>query len=674
MPRNSSTGSRKPNEMLGSKKLNPWIAKRFADRALPLARGSTIGFTTLLLTTLNGQRYLSDNNGGLAGQVVNRAGSALTAWRAAGLPLASSVSDFILRKLTMIQTGWKQPLNLPSVQQRQRLRGASEPAAYAATDGQPAADSGLRLQSRQLFRQAPSLPVSEEQHLADSTVRTYSALREKALPLMTSDLCTLPVAVQGELPRPSGRAAELSRYTHIDSVPLRTGPVAASQQQEDSDDPQSPRGSRRRILNNGKGTRTVAHGQAEGAQEKPAQGPPQRQDTGRTDLSSQALTPITRQMTLQRSLLGGRPRTIDESISDRHASQIRSAYHPEETHSEAQSSTVTAGQEAAPFTTSLPAVQSAGETTVREDHTLPDMTIAQRSGMLPSKALPDLRHSMSEPTIADEVPRKFERPTPQTMPDRPDEMVSRLPPAGEVYLSKDPGVVPYTHTPRAAVEADRASMGEAVMSRSMGHREMRTANIEVGNGLGRSFAGVPVRRVLPSGHLSSITGSTITPLSMTKSMSRTMAMSSRQLFREAADVPVYAKSEDYGFPRSREHVPASPDYRYARQPASVWPVVAALQPRADSGAARGEELFRYTSDAMPQISHSRNHNELELELAPVGRTTETEATAQPVTPEQQSQGNEQSQAAPDIRALAREVYPLIRRMVMIERDRHPTWY
>ncbi|MBE0430676.1 MAG: hypothetical protein IBX67_02500 [Dehalococcoidia bacterium] len=95
---------------------------------------------------------------------------------------------------------------------------------------------------------------------------------------------------------------------------------------------------------------------------------------------------------------------------------------------------------------------------------------------------------------------------------------------------------------------------------------------------------------------------------------------------------------------------------------------------ADFTAADSAELFRHTSDAGPQIHHFGNHNGLDLPLATVNRAVETRTESEPTVTDLPKDKGEEKQAAPDIRALAREVYPLIKRMIMIERDRHPAWY
>lgn len=662
MPRKGNTPSRKPNKRLGSKRLDPWLTKRFADQALPLARGSTISSSTLPSTQCSRQRHLGDTYSRLAGRVINRPGLALAAWRTARVPLASRVSEFVLRKLTLAQGGSPQALSLPLAGQRQRQRRGSEQATHAATDWQPAGDTNLWSQNLPASGDARRSPANEDEHLADEMVQTYPSVVEESPRLTTVDLLRLPMTMKERLgatderSRPKGTTAELAGYTRIHPTPLITGQMAVLPQREDSDAFELSYTNRSGI---------PSHGtyQSEDPQERLTQLLRQHQhgDLGR-------LSP------LQRGLLEARPHTIGDSISERRASLTRSKYQPEETRPEAKSSSVTARQVATPFMASLPTVQSSGETTVRDGHTLPDLIISQRSVVLPSKPLPDQRRSLSKRTMADEVSSGLERRTLHRMRDKSDGTVSSLLPDGEVSGSRRSGAVPHTPTRQLAVAAGQEAMERAVIRRSVSQREVLSLDTGVGSGPDRGFAEGHTEKPLAYRHPSPITGTAITPLPVIKRASRAMTMPPRQLFRTAASVPISAKREDYGFPQGHEDVPSSPSYKYAGQPALTLPVISPARSKAGSSAARSEELFRYMSDGMPQISHSRNHNGLELALARVGRAPETNTEAQAAVPERRAEKGGKKEGAPDIRVLAREVYPLIKRMIMIERDRHPTWY
>jgi hypothetical protein len=457
-----------------------------------------------------------------------------------------------------------------------------------------------------------------------------------------------------------------------------TGQIVVQQQAEDGDAIRLPNVSQSGIPNRGicqsEETRNVDHMQTKGTQERLAQVNRQRQHSDLTQLLSQVLTPVTRRLTLQRSLLQSRPHLISESISERHALPIRPAYHPKEIRPEAESSSVAAQQADMPFMASLPPVQSSGEVAVHSGRTIPTKTISVRPATLQSKALPDLRPNLSKLTIADEVVKRLDRPALQRTADKPDGPALSSPPSQEVTWGEGSRVYPYTLTPQPEVEAGQASMREPTISRSMSRRDMPSLDTGGGSSLDQSYAEGFPEKLLSYRHTPSITGSVIRPLPVIKSISRTMAMPSQQLFETAANMSISDKSKDYGFLQRREYVPSFPNYKYARQPSATLPVTSPARPKSESSIVYGEELFRHAADTVPELTHSGNHNGLELAMAPVGRAPETTVMAQAAAPEPQAEGSEEGQAAPDIRALAREIYPLIKRMIMIERDRHPTWY
>jgi hypothetical protein len=170
----------------------------------------------------------------------------------------------------------------------------------------------------------------------------------------------------------------------------------------------------------------------------------------------------------------------------------------------------------------------------------------------------------------------------------------------------------------------------------------------------------------------SIVGSAIQLLPFIGSISRTTTSPSKQLFKPAAHVALSDNSENNRFLGNRENVPSSSRYKYARQTGLQLPVVSSAQLNADSSVAPSEELFRHTSDTISELTYSRNNRMPELALAPIARAAETNESPQTTAPEPVVEESGEQEAAPDIRALAREIYPLIKRMVMVERERRPT--
>jgi hypothetical protein len=206
-------------------------------------------------------------------------------------------------------------------------------------------------------------------------------------------------------------------------------------------------------------------------------------------------------------------------------------------------------------------------------------------------------------------------------------------------------------------------MREPTINLSFNSSDMLNLETGAGSDQGQGFAGGYAEKLLSYRHPPSVNVSAIRPLSVTKNVTRTMTIPSQQSFAKPARLSM-----------SDGYAPSIPRFKYVHQTTPAQSATFPERPMEDSSIAYGEELLRYPMDTIPQLTHSGNHNGLELALAPVGRAPETRTVAQANIPEPHTEKGGEGKAAPDIRALAREIYPLIKRMIMIERDRHPTWY
>ncbi len=839
MPRKGSPSNSEQNKAQGGKELNPWLVERFAERASPSTARSTIGVRMSSLLPHSWQHHLGESSSRLARWAVNRAALAVTALRAAHLPLTSGASDFISRKFTLVPTVWQRMLNLTWVQQRQR-RGHSPAQTAHATDWPRTHDTGRWSRDVDPARHVPTLPAAEEEHLVDKTAEAYPLVTQGPLPLTTTHLFSPPIArkellgTTGELPFGTGTTAmplrttkqmvdrrylnevtrtvdvsrekhpvttaneaypaviknlfsppalterlpgtthEPSYYAHTGALSVMTKRIAADQQTEDTDDSELSHGSQSRIPGPGiyqsKQIQNVDHSQIKGAPERLTQVDGQRQRTYLTQPLSQVLTPITRRAALQPRLIEAGPHLISEG----HASPIQHSYHPKATLIEGESGSVTARQAAAPFVASIPEVRSSHDSAVPSDDTLHAVTGSQRPATLESKAVPHLVHSLSKPTLANEVSKRYEPSAVQRTARKPDGLTLSSLPHREVTPSEGSRVLLYGVASQPAGEVGQALSGESLASRSaeLAGQEagvmytpanqvskrferpavQKTASKpdelalsslspqEVTPGKGRrkltyrvarqrvpelaqartrepiispptkqagqkvdvAYTAEDVASLTPRPDMPdlvtgvrgsmdvgftegyaekllsyrrppAVTGSVIEPLPLIERISRTTTMPSQQLFKSAAHLPLSGKSEDYRFLQSRDYVPSSPSYKHARQPAPALPVTSSVRPHADFSVVRSEELFRHTFDTIPELAYSRNHKGLELALAPVSRMPETKGVAQLQAEEPPDETGGEEKAAPDIRALARELYPLMKRMILLERDRQPTW-
>jgi len=156
-------------------------------------------------------------------------------------------------------------------------------------------------------------------------------------------------------------------------------------------------------------------------------------------------------------------------------------------------------------------------------------------------------------------------------------------------------------------------------------------------------------------------------LSVPGSIHRIMASPSQRLFKSKSRSPLSESIEDYGFARDREYMPSASGYDYAREPALEMPTPSLIQPKAESDAAYSQEFLATRYNILPELTYTRSQNVPEVERTPVSR-----ALTEPSRPMAIESGEEESageEAAPDINTIARDVYRILRRRLIIERER-----
>jgi len=190
--------------------------------------------------------------------------------------------------------------------------------------------------------------------------------------------------------------------------------------------------------------------------------------------------------------------------------------------------------------------------------------------------------------------------------------------------------------------------------------------------IGRGFPGGYVNRTLLYREPSSFAGSPIRPLDIPKSKHHIMILPSQQLFKSEAYTPLSDRTEEYGFLYKQEYVPSSPGNKNVRQPARELPVASAIEPKAEFSSPHSEELLTNKYATIPELPSSRYPNVPELALAPVGYTPVTASSQIARREELGAEGIEQEGeyvGAPDINAIAVDVYGILKRRLMAERER-----
>jgi hypothetical protein len=706
MPQNGGISNKEQNQVQASQEMSLWLRERLAYRALPLQ-----GSTPSLLSTIRQQpRHLGESSGRLARWVIARDGLASVILRAIHLPLLSRAYDFIMRKTAFVSSEWPRIFDLQWLRQGRKQRRSFTQTAGGTADGKLTNNISLRPNERYPNTLLQGSLGAEEEWLGNEADETYPLGTDETYPLITSHLLLPPVTGRGLLTTASspmhdtdattlplqtkeiadraypsefirtfrvarkerpvltadeaypaviknlfsplvvgeripGTSPELPNHARATSMPVMTKQTTGALETHGTDNLTVSPVSQSRIpipgRHQSRELQTPDQRHLKDSQERPAQINQQPQHTYPDQLLPQVLTPVTQRTTLQRRPIGVRPHLTSKSIRENQTSPIQFSYHSETIGTEEVSSSLTAGQTTPPLIAGMP-----GDASKRPDQPVVPGTANKPAGMVSYSLLP-----------RKVITSESSRVDPQRAP--------------EISQAKTGEPVIRRQTKQLRQEAEVTHIPEDVADLVLSPDMLNLVTPEHGR-IDRSFTKGYTEKPLFYRELTSIADSAIQP-SLMKSISRAIILPSQRLFKSAAYVPLSAKSENYGLLRNRESVPSSPSYEYARQPALELPVVSSARPKVDFSVAHSEELFRHMADTVPQLTYSGNHNVPEPALVPAGRVPETKLSLQPATTETQGEQREGEEAAPDVRALAREIYPLMKRMLMVERERRPTW-
>ena len=695
MPQNGGISNKEQNQAQASQELNPWLLKRLANRALP-SQGST---PSLLSTVRQQPRHLGENSSQLTRWVIARAGLASVMSRAIHLPLLSRAYDFIMRKTAFVPSVWPRMLDLQWLRQGRKQRRSFTQTAGGTADGKLTNNISLRPNEHYPNTLLQGSPEAEEEWLGNEADETYPLGTDETYPLIISHLLSPPVTgrellttasrpmhdtgattlplqtkeiadrtyqsefirtfrvarkeqpvltadeaypaviknlfsppVVGE--RIPGASPELPDYARATSMPVMTKQTAGALETHGTDNLTASSVSQSRIpipgRHQSRELQTPDQRHLKDTQERPAQINRQPQHTYPDQLLPQVLTPVTQRTTLQRMPMEVRPHLTSKGIRENQTSPIQLSYHSETIGTEGVPGSLTTGQTTPPLIAGIP-----GDASKRPGQPVVPGTANKPAGMV-SYSLPPRKVTASESS----------RVHPQRAP--------------EISQAKTGEPIIRQQTKQVRPEAEVTHVPEDVANLALSPDMLDLVTPEHGR-TDRSLTKGYTEKPLFYREPTSIASSAI-QLSLMKSTSRAINLPSLQLFKSAAYVPLSASSENHGLLRNRESAPSSLGYEHTRQPALELPVVSSARPKTDFSVARSEELFRHMSATLPELTYSGNH-----------KVPETMVSLQPATTETQGEQREEEEAAPDVRALAREIYPLIKRMLMVERERRPTW-
>jgi len=427
--------------------------------------------------------------------------------------------------------------------------------------------------------------------------------------------------------------------------------------------------------------------ETEGAQGMPAQVDRQPRYIYQSQPLSQVLT-RTQRMTLQSKYIEARPYITPESIRETRAFPILPTVHPKAIESEVESTGAVEKQPALPSLATAPGIEVSDQPTVQPAHILRAPASYKQPATLPRKsslgAPPEqIRPAIVKDTLKEPFPSIIQRTAKYISELASKPFLPRIltysegtaaPPIGVSYQwapqigqawRQRPLVGPSVEP--AGQQADITYQTKAITDLSQSSDMFSLAALEhdrTGQGFAEGRGDKPPFYREPS----SVAGPPVKPLLVPVSIQRMMTLPSLQLFKSRASTPISDRSETHGFPWDKEYVPSAPGYDYTRQPALELPVASSIQPKAEPGTARSEELLTDIPYTTPEFTYSRTPNVPELALAGVSRGSET-TVFRAEAPEMRTEGPAEEETAPDIDAIASDVYRLLRRRLISERER-----
>jgi hypothetical protein len=121
--------------------------------------------------------------------------------------------------------------------------------------------------------------------------------------------------------------------------------------------------------------------------------------------------------------------------------------------------------------------------------------------------------------------------------------------------------------------------------------------------------------------------------------------------------------------RDIEDLSPSPDYFRTGQQSLNLPVASTMRTKADPGIDRSDDLLRAVSDTIPEMTQPKSYTTPDMALIPVARKAEPSSIDQTTVNQPQNNNKNDQAVATNIRAIADQVYVLLRRELKVERER-----
>ncbi len=731
MPLGGGNSNSRQNKMPVGKEVSTRLPESMPDRTSLFTTQSAIqvGTPSLVSYIRRKSHHIGESSSRLAGYLVQRVRRGLVASRAIHLPLLSRAFDYIRGKTALVSPVWQRMLDLPWVRQHRRPRRNSKRTTGATVDGKLGAVSP---EQGKLYPDVLLQPLSdiEEEQVGGEADETYALAVDETYPsIISRNLLSQPVtkrtSLTGEvypsvtnnvfsapavIERMADTTSEIPHYTQATNMPLDTKYVTGKHYlSESSQPPHITRKVKRtrtgnevypsviknlfsapaiteRVANTASDiSRFIKHviGSPE-ADDSLAQVKGQSRHIYKNQPLSRPLTPV-QPLALQSSPAKGRSHVTREGIYETHALPQWYSSQLKTVESKVESESTIAKQPTLPFIAEIPKIGASVQPDAESTHIPLTLARHEQQGTLEHRRSHDASSGGRGPTIPGDA-RKRPRPSmitrtvkhfneiisktllPETLTDSegtavlPDEVShKRIPQAGQPPRQK-PVVGPSVEP--AGGQAGVISQAEGMTGVSQRADKLNLISLEHSSSDQGLIKGLVNKSLLHRGPLL-FARRPVQELPVQESTYRMINLPYPQLFRSEAYASPSYRRESYGLLENRQYVTSSPDYMYSHQPALDLPVVSSIQSSVESSSADSEELFTDISNAMPAFS--RNQNMPELALSPVRRAIET--PSQSVIPEPRSEAAGEKVTTLDIDTIARDVYRILKRRLVSERER-----
>ncbi len=380
---------------------------------------------------------------------------------------------------------------------------------------------------------------------------------------------------------------------------------------------------------------------------------------------------------LQSKPVKGRSHTTRREIDGTHVFPQRKLLEPKTVESKVESDSTITKQSLPYVLPTIPKIRASHQPDSEYANTPPTLAKSRQPDTLEHRSQLNASLGRSVPTIPGDTLKRLSPSIISRTVRHFNEMISNTLLPEVLTYSESPAVLPervshqwapqvgQTRRQKPADEqASAISQAEGMTDISQKSDTLYPISLEHGS-IGRSSMKVRVNKPLLYREPLSFVSPPVPEPPVPEIADHAMTLPYQQLFRARAYAPLSDRGESYRFLKNQEYVTSSPGYKYTGQPRLNLSAVPSIQPEADLSQPGAQELFTNIYNTTP--AYSRNQNAPELALAPVRRAMET--PSQPTLQEKQGEGGSEKVVEPDIDMIAQNVYRVLRRRLVRERER-----